>query len=450
MPRTFEFGDFRLDTDLPSLTRGSNVVDLAPKALEILSVLVANAGQIVRKDDLLRIVWPNTVVEEGNLAVYVSALRKALVKGGNGSCEIQTAPKRGYRFNALLRSVSSADVIEQEDSSALFQLAEHYLQQNTPGACRQASAIYRKCIDADSVNVKARVGLADSLLMRFSFGELGRHEGVRAALELLAEANTVHANRPEVLLSASRLHAVWDWDWERARGELQQGLELAADERTKWIAQSRHSVYLVRLGDLDRGLRQLRQVSLALPLQPAMWSLLAEAHFLARDFMGAASITAEALQLHPNCWYLHTITARALTMVGEYSEALRHLRLARLLCPELAIGLVPAVAYVHAAAGKRDRAVTLLARILKIPTGGHTSLISIAMVHSALGNKYEALGYLEAACAAHECYISFIKRDCWVDPLRTQARLHSVLAQTGISPDGPRRLARPIPAASFS
>lgn len=42
----------------------------------------------------------------------------------------------------------------------------------------------------------------------------------------------------------------------------------------------------------------------------------------------------EALQLHPNCWYLHTTAARALMMLGDYAEALRHLRLAKLLCPE--------------------------------------------------------------------------------------------------------------------
>ena len=74
MQRVFEFGDFRFDPAGPSLTHGSNLVELTPKALEILSVLVTNAGQVVRKDDLLSLVWPHTVVEEGNLAVHVSFL----------------------------------------------------------------------------------------------------------------------------------------------------------------------------------------------------------------------------------------------------------------------------------------------------------------------------------------------------------------------------------------
>ncbi len=82
-----------------------------------------------------------------------------------------------------------------------------------------------------------------------------------------------------------------------------------------------------------------------------IWTLLAEALFLAREFEGSATVLADALQLHPNYWSLHAMAARALAMLGEYTDALRHLRLARLLCPELDVRLLATVAYVHAKAG---------------------------------------------------------------------------------------------------
>ena len=251
-------------------------------------------------------------------------------------------------------------------------------------------------------------------------------------LEYWRKQTEIHPDCPGVHLSLSRLHCVWDFQWQRATDELQHGLELATDSATRLAAEAWQGVCFARLGDLDRGLRQLRQASLAFPLSPHVWYFLAEAHHLARDFSRTAAVTTEALQLHPNCWYLHTTAARALTMLGDYTEALRHLRLAKLLCPEPDFDLVGAVAYVHAVAGRRDHAVRLLTRIVERPAGGHASFISLAMIQAALGDKDRALDNIEAACGAHEWYIPALKRDCCVDPLRTDPRFRRVLSQVGI------------------
>ena len=71
---------------------------MTPKAFDLLLVLVRNWGHLMGKDALLREVWPNTLVEEVNLSVNVSALRRALEVGQNGTPLIETVPKRGYRF----------------------------------------------------------------------------------------------------------------------------------------------------------------------------------------------------------------------------------------------------------------------------------------------------------------------------------------------------------------
>jgi hypothetical protein len=71
---------------------------VAPRALDVLVALVERAGDVVTKDELLQRVWPDTFVEEANLSVNVSALRKALRPGEGGHAYIQTVPRRGYRF----------------------------------------------------------------------------------------------------------------------------------------------------------------------------------------------------------------------------------------------------------------------------------------------------------------------------------------------------------------
>lgn len=99
----FEFGPFQLDLNDRLLTRAGEVISLRPKAAEILVRLVLNAGQIIKKDQLLKEVWPDTFVEESNLSQTIFTLRKALGDDRNGTRYIETVPRRGYRFVAAVK-----------------------------------------------------------------------------------------------------------------------------------------------------------------------------------------------------------------------------------------------------------------------------------------------------------------------------------------------------------
>jgi Tol biopolymer transport system component/DNA-binding winged helix-turn-helix (wHTH) protein len=105
----YEFGPFRLDATERLLLRDEHHIHLPPKAIETLLVLVENGGHVIDKDELIKKVWPDTFVEEVNLAKNVSCLRKIL---GNGQSEqyIETIPKRGYRFVAGVKEVWKENV----------------------------------------------------------------------------------------------------------------------------------------------------------------------------------------------------------------------------------------------------------------------------------------------------------------------------------------------------
>src|SRR5215813_11451663 len=111
----YEFGPFRVDTVKYVLTRDGEVVPLNLKAFEILLALIQHRGQVLEKNELLQRVWPDTVVEENNLARNISALRKALDEHPNEHQYIMTVPGRGYRFVASVREVDS----DSEDLSSL-------------------------------------------------------------------------------------------------------------------------------------------------------------------------------------------------------------------------------------------------------------------------------------------------------------------------------------------
>lgn len=94
----YEFDEFRLDPAERVLWRDGVPVPLTPKAFETLLALVERSGHIVTKADLMQRIWQDTFVEEGNLAVNVSTLRKALGTQADGRPYIETVARRGYRF----------------------------------------------------------------------------------------------------------------------------------------------------------------------------------------------------------------------------------------------------------------------------------------------------------------------------------------------------------------
>jgi predicted ATPase/DNA-binding winged helix-turn-helix (wHTH) protein len=94
------FGPFRLVAAQRLLLEGDKPVRLGSRAFDIMTALIERAGEVVGKDELIARVWPQTFVEESNLKIQVSALRRALGDGQDGHRYIVTVPGRGYNFVA--------------------------------------------------------------------------------------------------------------------------------------------------------------------------------------------------------------------------------------------------------------------------------------------------------------------------------------------------------------
>lgn len=99
----YEFDPFLLDVRERLLLRDGAAVALAPRAFDVLVVLVQRSGRLVSKNDLMNAVWGDTAVEEGNLSLYISAIRKALSDTAVVPRYVQTVTRQGYRFIAPVR-----------------------------------------------------------------------------------------------------------------------------------------------------------------------------------------------------------------------------------------------------------------------------------------------------------------------------------------------------------
>lgn len=98
-PHFYDFGPFRINLIERRLLQSNQPINLSPKAFEMLLFFIERADQIIDKDVLMREVWKDTFVEEGNITVHISTLRKIFARDSENSVSIETFPRRGYRFN---------------------------------------------------------------------------------------------------------------------------------------------------------------------------------------------------------------------------------------------------------------------------------------------------------------------------------------------------------------
>ncbi|MGI8787372.1 MAG: winged helix-turn-helix domain-containing protein [Pyrinomonadaceae bacterium] len=115
----YEFEAFRLDPQEKILTTGGEAIALAPKVFDTLEVFICNAGRLIEKEELMQRIWQDRFVEEGNLAFNVKELRKALGDSASEPRFIETVPRRGYRFIAEVKKISTADFSARENSEEL-------------------------------------------------------------------------------------------------------------------------------------------------------------------------------------------------------------------------------------------------------------------------------------------------------------------------------------------
>ncbi len=105
----YEFGPFVLDTARHLLLREGNPVPLTPKTYDLLLALVENPGRMILKDELIKLVWAGSFVEESNLTQQISAVRKALGESAGEDRYIVTVPGKGYRFAAAVKEPAVMD-----------------------------------------------------------------------------------------------------------------------------------------------------------------------------------------------------------------------------------------------------------------------------------------------------------------------------------------------------
>jgi adenylate cyclase len=160
----YEFGPFQLDTGEYRLLRDGVEVPLQLKAFETLCILVERAGRLLTKEDLLRQVWPDAMVEENNLNKNISLLRKALRDCADDGPYIETVPRVGYRFVAPVRQVGSTLASPAADNRAAPE----------PRPQKSVAVLYFENLSGDKEDEYFRDGMTEDVIT-----ELEKIKGLR-------------------------------------------------------------------------------------------------------------------------------------------------------------------------------------------------------------------------------------------------------------------------------
>lgn len=471
MPRHFfEFDTYRVDVEERRLWRDGHLVDLTPKAFDILVALVQNSGQTVDKRVLMKTVWTDAFVEEGNLNHHVSTLRKILGDDRREQRFIKTIPKRGYRFTAGVQEIVESDetlsvenvsssrlVIREEIQEGFWTIPKMVIATvllagivvfgawaiTNGGSASEAKARWTSNTTATDAYTKGRKLWAtrDGKDLHESIGLLERSVQIdpnfAAAHAALAdayafdytnwkkaeasarEAMKLDSNFGQPHASIGFVKMFWEWNLKEAESEFRQALALSPDYSTA------HQWYALLLMATDRRHAAYAEMTQALELEPDSLSInadLCQTHYFLRQFDEAIVRCQETLAMDAGFYNAHRYLYEIYTAKGMYDEAvaqqIRTAEIAGITSPFAADG---GLREAYNADGIRAYWK------LRVEAVKRTSPYQSAKYSARMGQKDEALGWLERAYEKRDPEFLLFYTDPTFDHLRGDPRFENLI-----------------------
>ena len=329
----FQFGDFVLIPGERLLMRDGEAIPLTPKAFDLLVALVRRSGHLVSKDELLQEIWPGRVVEEVNLSVNISAVRKALGRDPDGAELIRTVSKGGYRFVAPVVAGSSTGaslgpgvtraVSANPDAYRAYLEGRYHWSQRSEVGLKKAIDDFQRAVAFDPRFAAAYSGMADSYaaLGYLSFVSPADAFPLARRHALLALERDAALAEPHASLGYVKFY--FDWDWPGAEAEFQQAIALDP----AWAAA--HKWYSISLLAAGRPIEALREIRLARerdPLSLVISTDLGFHYYYTRQYNEAIGQLKSVLAMKQDFAPAHLWLGRTYQQIGQFDDALGEFR----------------------------------------------------------------------------------------------------------------------------
>jgi DNA-binding winged helix-turn-helix (wHTH) protein len=314
----FRFGRFCVDTREQTLARDGDAIAITPRVFDTLVMFLRNPQRLLTKEELLQAIWPDAAVEEANLTVNVSTLRRLLGGNGDPPC-IETVSRRGYRFVLPVEVVTSpapSPAPQRDDKPSTIRAQELYARANQAAyeADRWETArdLYQACVEEDPQFVPALAELArcHHLIAKFT-----QAPALRTFARAQAEATFTHALSLDPSLAVTqRLYAQFEVDVGRASDaavRLLQVIERTGPEAAVFAGLVHALRFCGLLEESQSAHDRARE------LEPAIVTSVAHTYWLLGDYERALRETTGDIGYMPGL---------ALASLGRHSDAIAALR----------------------------------------------------------------------------------------------------------------------------
>ena len=302
-PEIYAFGGFTLEIDERRLSKDGRPIPLAPKAFELLAALVGRAGQLIRKQDLLERIWSDSFVEEGILAVHISALRKALGDARRPARYIETVSRAGYRFVAqvaLVRAAADRSWPAAGRSSAeVYELCGRgrgYLHAASTAEVPKAIEAFRAAVDLDPSYAPAHAGLALAYCAQAAMRAAPPHDAYRDARASALRALAMDAQSADAHVALGTVLFFGQWDWHGAERSLARALAMNPNHVQGYVT---HGRLLDALGRHQEALEMKLRALECAPSSPLVLVQVALSHWNQRNYDEAIIWATKALGVDP-------------------------------------------------------------------------------------------------------------------------------------------------------
>ena len=428
----YEFGEFVLDVSERRLCRAGTVVLLQPKTHDLLVALLRHAGTLVTKPELLDLVWPDAAVEEGILSVHVSALRKALTAGNGADC-IETVPRAGYRFIAVVRRREDTVPMSlrwpvgvlpaQPGVSELIGRGRSHLFAASRAEVPKAVDAFRAAIELDPHYAAAHAGLALACCARAELRLALPADAYSDARDAALRALAMDSANADAQVALATVLFLSDWNWTGAQRCLERALEVDPDHAEGWLLYGR---LLEALGKLDEGLQAKQKALERNPASAAVHLQIALSFWNQRRYDDMIHWALRALALDPEHLLAREFTAAAYLMKGDFdrhmAESIAHARAAG--APAELLAQLEAV---YASEGRPGIVRYVLRTNPAMPS------MQRALMNGELGDLDAAFRHLDDAIARRDPALVHLAVAPQWDPLRDDPRFSERLRQMGLT-----------------
>lgn len=424
----YRFGPFTIDCQRQRLLGGEQPLPLTARTFDLLLALVQRRGQLVSKDELLRIVWGDVAVTEANLTQQIFVLRRLLDEQNHF---IVTVPRRGYRFVATV--VENSGHAPPTPAAAAHLKARYYMSRRTPGGFTQAIRYLNRAIGYDPLYAPAYADLAHchALDAATSLPRADRMALAKAAALKALELDDALAEAHAALASIA---ARGDWDWPPAERHFQRAIAL---DPASAAVRHGYALFLCWMGRFAEAIDEMRRAAALDRLSPVASVGTGRVLDLAGRHAEAVLEYERALEVDPEYAEGYFDMAMALRHCGRHGEALAADLEAVALAPDK-----PAyrggLAASYAITGRRADAEQEINSLIALSRRSYVSPVVLAFAALTLGDVEGALTHLEGAVAERSVETLYLAVDPDCQPLAGHPRFQALLARIGLPPSARR------------